>query len=279
MTNPTSELQKLTNKSIIELFSLELIPDIHYAKKALNSTYQQIDQTITISLTSNVLSLSVGYLVNLQFATSNTTLPISGIYTIQTVTSTNFTVKALDSRSTSGQVNYFANTKVVNGNREPTIFLFHSGSNMKDRGNLIWQSNTYIRMPCEAVGFKYSGKGTLPRPTLTFSNLLGSISTILAETNLITPFIDLQRAKVTRLRTLASFLDAENFPSNINPFGTPDPLAEMPREIYFINQKNLENRDFVQFELVSCFDLSGVRAPKKLVSRTDFKGVGTFVNF
>ena len=32
MSNPTTELQQLTNKSIIELFSVELKADVHYVK-------------------------------------------------------------------------------------------------------------------------------------------------------------------------------------------------------------------------------------------------------
>ncbi len=34
MTTPTSQLQTLTNKSIIELFSVELKADLHYTKSA-----------------------------------------------------------------------------------------------------------------------------------------------------------------------------------------------------------------------------------------------------
>tara|TARA_R100001510_G_scaffold54523_1_gene57336 strand:+ start:2121 stop:2975 length:855 start_codon:yes stop_codon:yes gene_type:complete len=282
-TNPISDLQKLTNKSIIELFSIELKPDIHYTKKSFDTTYQQSAETITVALATAFLELSVGDLINLEFsvAAEAPTAPvaISGIYTVDTVTSSNFTVKALNTLATAGKVKGVVNAKITNSQRQPTIFLFHSGINIKDKSNIIWQNNKYTRMPCEASGFKYSGKGTLPRPTITFSNLLGSISSILADTNLITPFIDMQTAKVTRIRTLAKFLDAENFPSNVNPFGTPDPLTEMPREVYFIDKKSLENRDVVQFELISSFDLSGVGAPKKLVSRADFIGVGTFVNF
>ena len=60
---------------------------------------------------------------------------------------------------------------------------------------------------------------------------------------------------------------------------TPDPTAELPKEVYFIDKKATENRNIVEFEMVSSFDLAGVGAPKKLVTRDDFKGVGTFVNF
>jgi lambda family phage minor tail protein L len=75
---------------------------------------------------------------------------------------------------------------------------------------------------------------------------------------------------------LAQFLDAANFPSNINPFGTPSSTTELPQEIYFIDRKTVENRDVVQFECVSALDLEGVRAPKRQVTRKDFPAVGTF---
>jgi len=49
----------------------------------------------------------------------------------------------------------------------------------------------------------------------------------------------------------------------VNPYGTPDPTAEFPREIYYIDRKTTENRDVVEFELAAAFDLAGVRAPKR----------------
>ena len=159
--------------------------------------------------------------------------------------------------------------------------LFHSGNNMKDSLDILWQSNTYSRMPVKADGFKYSGKGKLPRPTLTLSNLLGTITAILQLTNQITALSDLAGAKVTRRRALSQDLDEVNFPSSVNPYksGSVDPSAELPREVYFIERKTIENRNIVQFELLSSFDLFGISAPKKLVTRADFRGVGTFVNF
>jgi lambda family phage minor tail protein L len=62
---------------------------------------------------------------------------------------------------------------------------------------------------------------------------------------------------------MARYLDAVNFPGGTNPYGTPDPTAEFPREIYYIDRKSAENRDVVEFELASAFDLAGVRAPKR----------------
>mgnify|MGYP003135163880 FL=1 len=271
MATPTAELQQLTNKSIIELFSVELKPDVHYTKSAkTDCAYSQSATTITITLNGH--GFSAGLILSLDFTSGD---GIDGVYTIQTVATNTFTVTATISQSTSGNVSFNVNSTLTN----PTVYLFHAGNNMKDSTDLIWQSNTYTRMPCQAEGFKYSGKGKLPRPTLTFSNLLGTITSILQLVNQTTALSDLQGAKVTRRRTLARFLDGENFPSNVNPFGTPDPSAELPREVYFVDRKVIENRDVVQFELVSSFDLAGVGAPKKLVTRDDFAGVGTFVNF
>ena len=273
MSNPVAELQQLTNKSIIELFSVELQPDLHYTKDAkTDCLYSQSGTTITITLNSH--EFSTGLILSLDFTSGDAT---DGIYTIQTVPDANtFTVTATASQSTSGNVSFNVNSNLSN----PTVYLFHAGNNMKDSLDIVWQSNTYTRIPVKAEGFKYTGKGKLPRPTITFSNLLGSITTILQLTNQTTPFSDLAGAKVTRRRTLARFLDEENFPSNVNPYkvGSVDPTAEFPREVYFIERKVAENRNIVSFEMVGSFDLFGISAPKKLVTRADFAGVGTFVN-
>lgn len=271
MANPVTELQQLTNKSIIELFSVELVPDLHFKKTAQTGTYTQSGTTITISATGH--GMPVGTIIVLDFTSGNAE---DGVYTIQTESTNQFTVTATVSQSTNGAVSFNSNvTPSV-----PTVYLFHNGNNMKDSTDIIWQSNTYTKIPVKAEGYKYTGKGKLPRPTITFSNLLGTITAILQLTNQTTPFCDLTSAKVTRRRTMARFLDEANFPSNVNPYkvGSVDPTAELPREVYFIEKKNIENRDIVVFELVGSFDLFGVNAPKKLVTRADFPGVGTFVN-
>ena len=269
MGNPTTELQQLTNKSIIELFSVELKADVHYTKSAKTATYSQSGQTITITLNSH--GFSAGLILSLDFTSGN---GIDGVYTIQTVATNTFTVTGTTSQSTSGAVSFNVNATIS----DETVFLFHSGVNLTNNNDIVWQSNTYARMPCEADGFAYSGKGKLPRPTITFSNILGTITTILQKVNQTTAFSDLTGAKVIRRRTLSRFLDAVNFPSSLNPYGTPDPSSELPQEIYFIERKVTESRDIVQFELVSTFDLLGVGAPKKLVTRADFPLVGTLQN-
>ena len=155
-----------------------------------------------------------------------------------------------------------------------TIYRFHAGSSFKDNGEIVWAGNSYQRFPIKAEGFAFR-KGQLPRPTLTVSNALGTITAILLSVNTTTAGNDLTGATVTRIRTLARFLDAVNFPGDINPYGTPDSTAEFPQEIYKIDRKSAENREVVQFELASVFDLAGIRAPNRQCTRAEFPSIGT----
>lgn len=137
-------------------------------------------------------------------------------------------------------------------------YRFHSGTNLNSNGEMVWAGNSYQRFPVEAEGFEYTGNGQLPRPKIRVSNILSSI------TGLLLSLPDgLDGAKVTRIRTLARYIDAVNFPGSVNPYGTPDPTAEFPREIYYVDRKTVETRDVVEFELAAAFDLAGVRAPKR----------------
>lgn len=296
-----------------------------------------------------------------------------------------------------------------------TIYRFHNGANLNANGEVVWAGNTYLRFPIECTGFEFTGTGTLPRPTISVSNIFGTLTAIMQNVNQTTVGNDLNGAKLTRIRTLARFLDAVNFaptttttistqavadpsdaetvtytvtvhnpgygnifringvnnpvitmkrgstyifdqsdatnsghplaiksdaggaqtttvvgtagnagatvtyqpaypsapndlryyctvhgngmgntitmnnPNTIqqqttsssttqsNPFGTPDPTAEFPQEIYFLDRKISENRDIVQWEAISALDLVNVKLPKRIATRDIFPGIGTFV--
>ena len=157
-----------------------------------------------------------------------------------------------------------------------TVYRFHNGSSLVSNGDIVWAGNSYVKMPIQAEGFAFQ-KGQLPRPTLTISNALGTITAILLNVNSTTTGNDLTGATVTRIRTLARYLDSINFPGNTNPLGTPDPTAEFPQEIYKIDRKSAENREVVTFEPAAVFDLAGIRAPKRQCTRTEFPSIGTFI--
>ena len=157
-----------------------------------------------------------------------------------------------------------------------TVYRFHAGTNLNANGKIVWDGNDYLRFPVQATGFAYQ-RGQLPRPTLTVSNMGSpSISAILLTVNQTTAGNDLTGAKVVRIRTMARFLDAANFSGATNPFGTPDPTAEFPQEIYYIDRKKAENREVVSWELAAVFDLAGIRSPKRQCTRSLFPSIGTF---
>ena len=295
-----------------------------------------------------------------------------------------------------------------------SIYRFHNGANLNANGEVVWAGNSYLRFPIECSGFEFGSSGTLPRPQISVSNILGTITAIIQDVNTTTHGNDLNGAKFTRIRTLARFLDAVNFApvttsstttttiadpadaetvtytvtvvnvagsnyfaingvsnpvltmkrgstyifnqshssnvghplriksdagglqtttntgtlgtdatvtyqpaypsapndlryyctvhgngmgntitmnnpntttqtttssttSQTNPFGTPDPSAEFPQEIYKIDRKSTESRDIVQFELAAPFDLAGVRSPKRICTRDNFPSIGTFI--
>jgi lambda family phage minor tail protein L len=137
-------------------------------------------------------------------------------------------------------------------------YYFHAGVNATNSGDIIWNGQVYLAFPIEATDFEYTGTGSLPRPKLRISNIFGTITDLMASLP-----SGLEGAKVTRIRTLARYIDGVNFPGGTNPYGSPDSTAEFPREIFYIDRKAAENRDLIEFELASAFDLVGVRAPKR----------------
>jgi len=155
-----------------------------------------------------------------------------------------------------------------------TIYRFHSGSNLNANGEIVWAGNSYLRFPVQASGFAFQ-KGQLPRPRISISNATGLISSILLSVNETTAGNDLTGATVTRIRTLAKFIDAVNFADGVN--ATADPTAEFPQEVYSIDRKSTETRQVVEFELAAPTDLAGVRIPGRRATRSIFPSIGTFV--
>jgi len=136
------------------------------------------------------------------------------------------------------------------------IYYFHAGTNNLT-ANVVWQGNTYNAFPVHITGFEFTSKGQLPRPTMAVSNVTSIITT------LVMAYDDLLGAKVTRLRTMAKYLDAVNFAGGVNP--TADSTAEFPRDIYFIERKVSENKQVVEFELAASFDVQGVKLPRRQI--------------
>ena len=242
-----SDVQSINPSAIIELFTLTLQNALHYDAWEANKVY------------------TVGNIVDSASSNSGVTFKCTVAGTSGSSQPSAFGSASIGQTVTDNQVTWTA--------QSVDIYYFHSGSNLNANNKIKWQTVDYLRFPIQASGFAFQ-KGQLPRPKLVVSNATGLISSILLTVNATTAGNDLTGAKVTRIRTLAKFIDAANFADGQN--ATADPTAEFPREIYSVDRKSSENRDVVEFELAAPTDLAGVRIPKRQCTRTQFPGIGTF---
>lgn len=165
---------------------------------------------------------------------------------------------------------------------------YHAGKNGLI-SDIVFDGKTYPAAPVEIDGFEFTGKGTLPRPTLRVANVNGAISSLLALYNPL-------GARVRRIRTFAKFLDTVNFATNpsffpeegsisspfvgpIAPFATQqgdtlialttndtaDPDAKMV-ETWYIDRVASENLQLVEFELTAKLDLTNLQLPRRTVT-------------
>ena len=104
---------------------------------------------------------------------------------------------------------------------------------------------------------------------------------------------DIVGAKVTRIRTFAKFLDKNNFSdisspdsqrgiyaSNFPEEYEPDPYAELPRDVFFVERKASEDKNSINYELSSSLDVEGVKLPRRVVTASKcgftYRGCGCF---
>ncbi len=136
------------------------------------------------------------------------------------------------------------------------LFYFHAGVNGLLR-EVIYNGITYTPFPIEMTEFEIAGNGKLARPKVKCSNVNGFMSQYLLTQN------NLLGARLARTRVYARFLDAANWPNNVNPYGTPDPTAAYEPEVYYVNRKVTENAQYVEFECVTPFEIDGVKLPRR----------------
>tara|TARA_Y100000361_G_scaffold50385_1_gene43817 strand:+ start:7547 stop:8731 length:1185 start_codon:yes stop_codon:yes gene_type:complete len=176
---------------------------------------------------------------------------------------------------------------------EENILRFHN--NIKAMNCYIyWQGNTYFPAPIHAEGFDISARGTLPTPILRVTaQKEEGIEALSILRRAIHKYGDIIGAKVTRIRTFAKYLDSKNFSdisqinnsqgSYANPFPDqyePDPYAEFPRDIFYVERKSNENKINIEYELSALLDVEGIKLPRRRVlsQRCSFtyRGCGCF---
>jgi len=138
------------------------------------------------------------------------------------------------------------------------ILRFHDGSSNNYK-NITFNGIEYTAFPVFLEGFEYDGKGSLPRPKLRAANINGFVSYYILNGN------NLIGAKFSRKRVFSRFIDAVNFDNEINPYGLADPEAAYADDIFFINRKITENKDYVEFELTTALEIDNVKIPNRMV--------------
>lgn len=136
------------------------------------------------------------------------------------------------------------------------VWRWHNGTNGLG-GSVIWQGNTFMRMPIEASGFASKSDGPMPRPRLRVSNVGGLVGALVRQ------YQGLKGAKLKRKRTLARYLDAVNYPGGVN--ASADPATHYPDELWIVDRQAERNKAMAEFELASPMDLAGVMLPRRQV--------------
>ena len=176
---------------------------------------------------------------------------------------------------------------------EKDILRFHN--NIKVFNSLIiWQGKTYFPAPIQAEGFDISSRGTLPTPVLRMTaQKEEGIQALSILRRAIHKYGDIVGAKVTRIRTFAKYLDQANFSSisqidgkqgiyesNFPDQYEPDPYAEFPRDIFYIERKSNENKINLEYELSALIDVEGIKLPRRVILSKKcgftYRGCGCF---
>jgi len=148
--------------------------------------------------------------------------------------------------------------------QSPVVVLFELDATRHGQGVLRWTNEAvdggparfngydYTPLPIEADGFQWSGKGTLPQPTLRVTAMeLAFLSLVLAAD-------DLLGCPVRRIRTFRHHLDDGS---------DPDPQATLPVDHYVVERKSAQTRSVIEFTLSVAMDQEGKRLPARQVLR------------
>lgn len=155
------------------------------------------------------------------------------------------------------------------GNTIDKVFRFHN--NVKVINSDIWfNGKKYVAAPIRAEGFEVTSKGTLPRPKLSMTVSEQGITVFSKFKDIMRDLEDLVGSKVTRKRTFLKYVDAETFSASTagKPLGfSPDPFAQFPEDIYYIDRKSGENKYSLEFELATALELEEIRLPGRILSQ------------
>ena len=129
-----------------------------------------------------------------------------------------------------------------------SIYRFTPMTN--DGSSVYFGGIEYSQLPVEFEGWEIPGDGRMPRPKMRVANVN------LTFVAFVNSYRDGIGAKVTRMRTFKKYIDGE---------AGADSSAEFPRDIFYIEQKTTQNKHFIEWELISPFDIGNRQLPKNQV--------------
>jgi lambda family phage minor tail protein L len=151
--------------------------------------------------------------------------------------------------------------------QQNTVFRFHNNINTSTQ-SLFWQGNEYIAAPIVVTNLETNLKGPLALPKFSITVSDEGIPLLTQLKQQINALGDIVGAKFTRIRTFARFLDPVNFPSTqpLPPNFSPDPNAELPRDVFYIDRLSAENKNSIEYELSPFFVIEGIQLPGRIIS-------------
>lgn len=154
----------------------------------------------------------------------------------------------------------------VSANSVP-IFRFHNNLKLT-QNNIIWQGNIYIAAPIKTEGFEFNSQGTIPTPKISLAVNNELIPELIRLKQVLRSLGDLTGAIFRRKKTFAKFLDASNWlnPNDIPAGFSPDPFAEGRQDVYVFDRKSADDKNILQYELTSFWNLKGIKLPGRVVT-------------
>lgn len=124
----------------------------------------------------------------------------------------------------------------------------HYFTSMTDEGGSPVQFNgiIYAPLPVRITGMEITADGRLPRPKMEVSTVL------LTFVALVNSYNDGVGCRVTRIRTFSKYIDGH---------AEADSNAQFPQDVFYIEQKTLQTKTIIEWELVSPLDIGNARLP------------------
>jgi lambda family phage minor tail protein L len=164
------------------------------------------------------------------------------------------------------------------GNNQPTnmgVLRIYNNFNLfkltnNPYGIINWQNNSYYPFPIKAEGFEYNSSTTLPTPKISISNFSPDNSNNSFYNYIrmqIQSLDDIIGAKFTRIRTFLKYLNSSNFQEGYNIYATNTGIyeIELPKDIYYIDRKTIENASIVEYQLNTILDLENLTFPGRTI--------------